>query len=196
MTLRRDFRLAVLAAGSLLLISGSAAPIDEAPEPPGSISFVGKNAVVTANGSFRSWRITHRSVDFERLASSSVEIEIDVASLDTKVQRRDDHLRGADFFEVERWPTANARIHGVTADGENEHGHARYNALFELRIRDVTRTVTGSFTVTNDSPPMVEGGLTINRNDWDIGEPKRRFNPISIADDVELAFRAALDPEE
>ena len=196
MTLRRNLLLAVLAAASLLLISGSAAPIDQAPEPPGSIAFVGKNAVVTANGLFHSWRITHSSVDFARLASSSVEIEIDVASLDTKIQRRDDHLRSADFFEVERWPTATARIHDVTADGENEHGHARYKALFELRIRDVTRTVAGSFAVTNDSPPTVEGSLTIDRNDWGIGKPKKRFNPISIANDVELVFRAALEQEE
>jgi len=166
----------------------------EAIAPPGAIHFVGENAVATANGTFHSWRVTASQLDLDNLASSFVEIEIDVASLDTGIQRRDDHLRNPDFFEVERWPTATARVSGPRPDGQDDAGRTRYLADFELRIRDVTKTVTGSFVLTRKSPLAVEGSLTIDRNDWGIGEPQRRFNPMSIGDEVPVTFTATLAP--
>ena len=97
----RGLALAALA----LLLSTHPEPLaaqSEPAAPPGSIRFIGKNAVATARGSFHSWQVRSHHIDFEDLASSFVEIEIDVASLDTDNRRRDDHLRSEDFFEVER----------------------------------------------------------------------------------------------
>ena len=181
-----------LAALALLIAGGPFPAISELTAPPGAIRFVGENAVVTAHGIFHSWKVTSSHVDFADLASSFIVIEIDVASLDTDIERRDDHLRSADFFEVDRWPTATARVHGARSSGEDDRGRARYDARFDLRIRNVTRTVDGSFTVTRDDPPSVEGSLTIDRNDWGIGKPKQRFNPISIGDSIPISFRATL----
>jgi polyisoprenoid-binding protein YceI len=185
-------RLLVLIAVGLLAGVSLAPAEDEAAAPPGSITFVGKNAVATANGIFHAWKVTDSRVDFDDLPGSFVEIEVDVASLDTDVVRRDDHLRSADFFEVERWPTATVRVHGVRPSGEDEQGRSRYEAQFELRIRDVTKTVPGSFSVTSGDPVEVEGALSIDRNDWGIGEPKKRWNPMSIGNDIPIAFRASL----
>ena len=41
-------------------------------------------------------------------------------------------------------------------------------------------------------PLAVEGALTIDRNAWGIGAPKRRFNPMSIEDEIPIRFRAEI----
>ncbi|MDN3359307.1 YceI family protein [Actinomadura sp. DC4] len=48
---------------------------------------------------------------------SSVTATIDLTSVDTSNQQRDDHIRSADFFEVEKYPTMTYRSTGVRRDG-------------------------------------------------------------------------------
>ena len=49
----------------------------------------------------------------EEPAESTVEVVIDMASVSSGDQARDDHLRSADFFDVDRFPTATFRSTGV-----------------------------------------------------------------------------------
>ncbi len=51
---------------------------------------------------------------------SSVEVEIDMASVDTRDEGRDDHLRSPDFFDVEQYPTMTYRSTAVTAAGNGK----------------------------------------------------------------------------
>jgi polyisoprenoid-binding protein YceI len=67
---------------------------------------------------------------------SSVEVTIDMASVSSGDQARDDHLRSADFFDVEQHPTATYRSTQVQWAGR--HGTVQG----ELTIRGVTRPVT------------------------------------------------------
>ena len=69
--------------------------------------------------------------------TSSVEVEIDAASIDTGVADRDAHLRSADFFDIERFPTLRYRSTRVERTGED-----RFRVDGALTIRDVTRPVT------------------------------------------------------
>jgi polyisoprenoid-binding protein YceI len=71
---------------------------------------------------------------------SSVAVNFDVASLDTRSQQRDDHLRSADFLDVARFPSINFRSTRV-AGLELEPGH-RFELTGLLTIRDVTREVS------------------------------------------------------
>ncbi|MEZ5332768.1 MAG: YceI family protein [Thermoanaerobaculia bacterium] len=59
--------------------------------------------VSKVRGSFHTIAGTAQ-VDEENLADSSIEVTIDAASIDTGVDRRDNHLRSADFFDVENHP--------------------------------------------------------------------------------------------
>ena len=45
------------------------------------------------------------SLDEQDVTKSSITAEIDVASVDTHEAKRDEHLKGADFFDVEKHPT-------------------------------------------------------------------------------------------
>ena len=71
---------------------------------------------------------------------STVEVEIGAASIDTRVGQRDDHLRSADFLEVERFPKITFRSRRV------EGAHARpgdeFKLVGDLTIKDVTREIT------------------------------------------------------
>ncbi|MGQ0714950.1 MAG: YceI family protein [Gemmatimonadaceae bacterium] len=67
---------------------------------------------------------------------SSADVEIDVASIDTRAEQRDTHLRSADFFEVEKYPTMRFRSRRVERVTDNA-----YRVTGDLTIRDVTREV-------------------------------------------------------
>ena len=71
----------------------------------------------------------------EDLASASVTAVLDASTIDTRDANRDGHLRSADFFEVENYPTWTFTSTSVTAKGDD------YVVTGDLTIRGVTRTV-------------------------------------------------------
>lgn len=77
------------------------------------------------------------SFDPSDVAASSVEVEIDAASLFTGVERRDHHLRSADFLDAERFPAITFRSTGVEVAGLD---HCKVHG--DLTIRGVTRPIT------------------------------------------------------
>jgi polyisoprenoid-binding protein YceI len=91
--------------------------------------------VATVRGVFRqfSGRVVLNEQDISR---SSIEAEIDVASIDTRQEQRDAHLRTSDFFDAENFPKITFRSTKVE---QLRHGY--YQATGELSIRGVTRAV-------------------------------------------------------
>jgi polyisoprenoid-binding protein YceI len=75
-------------------------------------------------------------VNADEPSKSSVAVEIDAASIDTKDAGRDEHLRGEDFFAVEQFPTVSFRSTSVRGEGTD------WVVEGELTIRGVTRPVT------------------------------------------------------
>lgn len=73
---------------------------------------------------------------------TTVDVSIDVASLDTRMEARDQHLRSADFFDAATFP----RLHFVSRRAERA-GDDEYKLVGDLTIRDVTREVALDVTV-------------------------------------------------
>ena len=90
--------------------------------------------VAKVRGRFGSFRGTIVIADDP--LRSSVDVEIDVASIDTRDPARDNHLRSPDFFDAEQFPSMRYRSTGVSDDGRG-----RWRVDGELTIRDVTRKV-------------------------------------------------------
>jgi polyisoprenoid-binding protein YceI len=67
---------------------------------------------------------------------SSVEVEISVASIDTRDETRDGHLRSADFFDADDHPSIRYRSTKVVQAGER-----RWNVEGELTVRGITLPV-------------------------------------------------------
>ncbi|MCB1323845.1 MAG: YceI family protein [Spirochaetales bacterium] len=79
-----------------------------------SIEFVARARLGDVEGQFHEWSFTGAVP--QNLAQARGQISVDVASIDTRNQRRDDHLRNPDFFEVERFPTAVFIVQSVEVD--------------------------------------------------------------------------------
>ena len=77
------------------------------------------------------------TLDEDDLTRSTGRAEVEVASIDTRDERRDTHLRSADFFDVESFPTATFEARAIRALDAS-----RYEVDGELTLRGVTRTVT------------------------------------------------------
>ena len=71
---------------------------------------------------------------------STVEVELDAASIDTRSEQRDAHLRSADFLNVEQFPTITFRSRRVEGAGAREG--TGFRVVGDLTIRGVTREVT------------------------------------------------------
>ena len=123
--------------------------------------------VATAKGRFSelAGTIQWDGVDF---SSAQVSVEIPVASLDTKQEQRDAHLRSADFFDVERYPVATFTSTRISGDPAGE-----FQIVGDLNIRGVTKQVVlqaESHGTVRDPWGMERAGFSattkINRHDF------------------------------
>jgi len=71
------------------------------------------------------------------IVNSSVEATIDVAGIYTGIQKRDDHLRSADFFDAANYPQITFRSDKAKITGSN-----RFSIAGDLTIHGITKTVT------------------------------------------------------
>ncbi len=171
-----------------LVFTGAAIAGDEmqrADAPPGGIHFVGRNRIATANGTFHAWRVVEQSIDPDRLASSRIVVEVDLASVDTGSHRRDEHLRTGDFFEVESWPTARVVVDGFEPP--------TWRARFTVDLHGVTRVLEGRVLRTGDTPVVFEGELVLDRTEFGIGAEPSRWNPMSIEAGIPVRFRYVME---
>ena len=95
--------------------------------------------------------------------------EIDLSSIDTGNDQRDAHIRSADFFEVETYPTMTYKSTGVRADGDD------YILDGELTLKGVTKNVPLRLELNGFGPDAFGGtraGFTatteINRRDFGV----------------------------
>lgn len=88
------------------------------------------------HGHFKAWTGTLQTDDANP-ASSKVEVSIDAASIDTKEQQRDEHLRSADFIDAANYPKITFESSSVERlDSE------RFKVTGNLTIRGVSKSVT------------------------------------------------------
>ncbi len=126
--------------------------------------------IATVKGQFKEFEGTLESGPDGVVAHGSVQ----TASVDTREPQRDEHLRSADFFEVERFPQIDFRSREIRATGEDE-----FEILADLTIHGVTRQVTLQATLEGVEPSDHQGntrvGISangqINRSDFEM-----RFN--------------------
>ena len=185
-------RRAIMSLAALLLCV--AYPVSSTGEVPEAshIQFVGKNLFATANGTFHAWRVVGSHVLPDDLANSHVDVEVDLSSVDTGIERRDKHLRTADFFETETYPLAKIRVHSAVLGGTDEQGRERYAAKFDIDLHGVQKTLDGEFYLVSTSPLQAEGSLVVDRLDFGIGKPRSAWNPMSVTEEIPVSFRVSL----
>jgi len=180
---------AIAPVGAEAESSPAAAGTAATDEAAGRISFVGHNVFGSAYGVFHTWRVVEHAVDLANPASSRAVVEVTLASVDTKTKGRDDHLRTPDFFDVEKHPVAVVRGHSPRTLPPGASGRPRYAVKLDVDLHGVTKTLDGEVEVVGTDPVVVEGGFTILRSDFGVGEAPSRWNPMSIDDEVPVRFR-------
>jgi polyisoprenoid-binding protein YceI len=98
---------------------------------------------------------------------STVTVQIDMASVSSGDQSRDDHLRSQDFFDIARYPIATFRSSSLSVDGASGLLHG------ELNIKGVTRPVVLSVEYLgyardpwDNDRAVFSATATINRESW------------------------------
>ncbi|RZL78462.1 MAG: polyisoprenoid-binding protein, partial [Rhodococcus sp. (in: high G+C Gram-positive bacteria)] len=99
----------------------------------------------------------------------SVDAEIDVTSITTDNEQRDGHLKTADFFEVEKFPTATFKSTSVKADGGD------FVVTGDFTLHGVTKSIDLKLEFNGVNAGMgngpvagFEASTTINRKDFGI----------------------------
>ncbi|HEY5840358.1 MAG TPA: YceI family protein [Mycobacterium sp.] len=132
-----------------------------------SISFSVRHLVVSkVRGSFGTFSGAITVADD---GTPSVAAEIDVASVGTGNEQRDAHLRSADFFDVETYPTAAFRSTGVQANGDD------YVLDGEFTLKGITKPISLTLEFNGTNPGMghgevagFEASVVVNRKDFGI----------------------------
>ena len=122
----------------------------------------------TVKGRFTAISGTIHCADEADPSRSSVEAEIDAASITTGDEQRDAHLRSADFLDTEKYPKITFKSTRVEARGQEE-----LRLVGELTVHGTTREVTLEMTFNgrgkNPSGQEVAGftaQTTVNRKDF------------------------------
>jgi len=104
------------------------------------------------------------------VTKSTVEFSAKIASIDTEIAPRDEHLRSADFFDAAKYPEMTFKSTAIKSNGKN-----KYLLIGDLTMKGVTRSVELPFTFTGAvKDPWggtrfgIEAGSTINRRDFGI----------------------------
>lgn len=93
--------------------------------------------VSKVRGHFESYEAEIEADDLTDLTNGKVSFTFDVASINTKLADRDNHLKSADFFDVEKYPTITFKSTEVKKKDDDE-----YEVTGDLTIKDVTKPVT------------------------------------------------------
>ena len=119
-------------------------------------------------------------------SDATFDLSADVASVNTEVEMRDNHLKSADFFDAEKYPKLTFKSTALQPAGKN-----RYKLTGNLTLHGVTKPVTMDLlyrgTVENPMSKKATSGFqvtgTIKRSDFGIGE---KFPAPMISDEVRI----------
>lgn len=124
-----------------------------------------KNLGVTTGGSFGGLAADIK-FDPANLSASSIDAAVDARTIDTDNGLRDNHLKSTDYFDVDRYP----KISMKSISFKHKKGN-NYTGIFNVTIKDKTKTVEVPFTyTTSGSAANFEGSFQINRLDFGIGD--------------------------
>lgn len=158
------------------------------------VGFTARHFVITkVRGKFNDYRATI-VYDEKDISRSSLTGTIKVASIDTDNEKRDTHLRSADFFDAEKFPD-------ITFESKRvEKQDQQYVMIGDLTIRGVTKEIAVPFTVTEKITDTqgktrigFEAKLQLNRQDYGVSWSKKMDNGglvVSDTIDIEIIVEA------
>lgn len=159
---------------SLLLASAASAQNYRPLDSESKITFAIKNFGTTVEGSFKGLRGTI-AFDEVNLTSARVDVTVDVATINTGIGMRDNHLRKKDYFHASEYPVirfVSSKLTSLKPGVGSVTG--------QLTIKNLTREVIVPFTYSKSNTQLkLKCEFKINRRDFGVGG-----NSISMADEL------------
>jgi polyisoprenoid-binding protein YceI len=156
-------------------------------KPHTLVGFRIRHWLTKVDGRFRDFD-GHIWLDRAKPQDSKVDVTIQAASIDTGTEDRDKHLRSADFFDVEKYPTITFASTKVVPKGKD-----LYEVTGDLTLHGVTKTMTipvrhtGFLNLGKQEKAGFELTIPINRKDFGIGWNRSAdTGGVMLGDDVEI----------
>jgi polyisoprenoid-binding protein YceI len=183
----KKFSIAVISCAALIAAAANAAGYTADPQQS-RLEFIGVQAGAEFKGVFHKFTA---AVDFapDAPASSRIDVQIDMASVDSLDKDRDTTIRGKDIFDVAH----NATAHYVTKSISKTA--AGYAAVGSLTLRGVTKDVPIEFQFTPAAAgAKLAGTAKLNRLDFGVGQGDWKSTE-TIGDAVKINFSLVLKPK-
>ena len=162
-----------------------------------SIGFEVKHMMVSkVKGQFNGYTADVEAEDLTDLSTASINFVLDVASINTNNEDRDNHLKSADFFSVEEFPTITFTSTNISKDGDD------YQVTGDLTIKDVTKPATFNveFGGKGTNPWGVEvygfeGETKINREEFGLTwNAALETGGVLVGKDIKVKVEFELNP--
>lgn len=150
--------------------------------------------IAKVRGTFEKFSGTF-GLDVDHLANTTVDVEIDAASISTREPKRDEHLKSPDFFNVEKFPVLNFKSSRVEITGDKN-----FKLFGDLTIIGNTKPVVldVEYYGMAKSPwgatsAGFSGKTKINRKDWGLNwNQALEAGGVLVGDDVEVNIELEL----
>src|SRR3954451_23959349 len=148
----------LLVFASALLISFTVVDLKPV-DADGSVTFTIKNFGVPTKGEFKGLKGIIKW-DPTNPANSSFDVSVDVNTINTGIEMRDDDLKKETYFNAEKYPTINFVSSAISAG----------NVTGNLTIKGVTKEINIPYTETpRNNGYLFEGRFSINRKEFGVG---------------------------
>jgi len=170
--LKRIFRVLVLFV-SVISFGQAYTPTDAGSK----VYFVIKNFGINTGGTFNGLT-GNINFDPSNLSTASFNVSVDAKTVDTDIEGRDNHLRKAEYFDVEKYPKLSFRSTKITTT--NKDGYLNMTGV--ITIKNVSKEISFPFKQSaKDGGILFEGNIKINRKDFGVGG-----NSFSLSDEVSI----------
>jgi polyisoprenoid-binding protein YceI len=147
-----------------------------------TITATSKQMSVPVEGKFTKFS-AQLAFDPAKPAAGSAQVNVDMASYDLGDETYNDEVRGKDWFDAKRFPSATFVSSAIAPAGAD-----KFNVTGKLTIKGKSQTVVVPVTVTVQGAAHVfDGSLTIKRSQFDVGLGEWKDTSV-VADDVVIKF--------
>jgi polyisoprenoid-binding protein YceI len=160
---------------SFAVFSQSYTPVDQGSK----VHFVIDNFGIATGGDFKG---LSGSIKFDPndLAASDFDVSIDANTVDTDIEARDNHLRKAEYLDVQTYPKIALKSTRITKTNKDGYLYMFAN----ITIKGVSKEIKFPFTATpKNGGYLFEGSFKLNRRDFGVGK-----SSISLSDDLTVSL--------
>ncbi len=183
--MKHGYRSALLTLLGIVFVTSTAfaAPL-KLDTTHSKVGFTAETLLFDVDGQFGDYTVDVEG-DKSKPATAKVKVTVNVASIDTQNQKRDDHLKSPDFFDAEKHPTITFTSTSIRPKGN------QLVVKGKLTMHGKSKPVTIPFKVARGKngagvdTTTYKGKVTIDRNDFGIGTDSIAAK-ISLEDEVEL----------